>query len=126
MRLDHPRPLNEAERRILDALLAVDFPGVAEIRAQMPHTMVVGRCDCGCPTVSLTVPNDIPASAVHTPIRLAPAEGRVTPIANEPPGDIILFVDNGRMSSLEYVSYVDPAPSEWPPLDRVTVVIIDR
>jgi hypothetical protein len=125
VRFDHPRPLNEAELSILDALLTVDFPGAAAFRAQVPHTMVIGRCDCGCPTVDLSVQLIVPASSVDTPSRLAPVEGRVTPIANEPPGDIILFVDDGRMSCLEYVSFDDPSPSEWPSLGRVTVVRTD-
>jgi hypothetical protein len=30
------------------------------------------------------------------------------------PGDIIVFVDDGLLSCLEYVSYDDPSPAEWP------------
>ena len=125
MRLDDPRLLNEAEKRIMAALLAPDFPGVGELRAQVADALVVGRCDCGCPTVELLVPPDAPSSMVTTHARLAPVEGHVTPIADEPPGDIILFVDDGRMTCLEYVSYDDPAPSEWPTLDRLTVTRTD-
>ncbi|HTW07997.1 MAG TPA: hypothetical protein VME46_10820 [Acidimicrobiales bacterium] len=46
-------------------------------------------------------------------------------MAGEPPGDIILFVDDGRLSCLEYVSYDEPSPAEWPPLDRVRVMRTD-
>jgi hypothetical protein len=125
MQFDQPRPLNEAERRTLDVLLAPEFPGVAELRAQLPHAQVIGKCDCGCPTVDLHVPPDVPRSDVVTRSRLAPVEGRVAPVGDEPPGDIILFVDDGRLSYLEYVSYDDPSPSEWPPLDRVTVTVVE-
>ncbi len=118
VRLEHPRPLNEGERRILDLLLDADFHGAKELRFQVLHATVVERCDCGCPTVDLEVPEAIPASPVETPIRLAPVEGRVTPLGAEPIADIILFVDQGRMTCLEYVSYQDIPPSEWPSPDR--------
>jgi hypothetical protein len=121
MQLDSPRPLNEAEHQVLDALLANEFPGAPELREQVPHVMVVEQCDCGCPTVNLYVPEGIPSSPVKTRSRLAPVEGHVIPIGEEPIGDIILFVDEGKMTSLEYVSYVDPAPTEWPDLGRITI-----
>ena len=123
--LDEPRPLSKPERLILEALLTLDFPGVAELRAQISRVQVVGACDCGCPTIDLEVPMDVAASPVETRARLAPVEGRVIPLAAEPPGEIILFVDGGRLSCLEYVSYDDPSPSEWPSLDRVTLVCND-
>lgn len=125
MKFDEPRSLSEAERLVLDALLAADFPGAAELRAQLARVQVVGKCDCGCPTVDLAVPPDVPVSPVKTRARLVPVEGRVSPLAGEPPGDIILFVDDGRLSYLEYVSYDDPSPAEWPSLDRVTLVRTD-
>jgi hypothetical protein len=93
---------------------------------QIEHATIVAKCDCGCPTVDLAVPDEVPRSPVQTPNRLAPVEGRVHPVAEEPVADIILFVDDGRLSCLELVTYVDPAPSEWPPLDRVTVERSDR
>jgi len=125
MKLDEPRSLSEPERLVLGALLAPDFPGAAELRAQLTRVQVIGKCDCGCPTVDLAVPPDVAPSPVTTRARLAPVEGRVTPVAGEPPGDIILFVDDGRLSCLEYVSYDEPSPAEWPPLDRVRVMRTD-
>lgn len=93
---------------------------------QVQHATVVGTCDCGCPTVDLVVPSEIPRSSVEAPNRLAPVEGRVRPIADEPQADIILFVDDGCLSCLELVSYDDPAPTEWPSLDRVTILQTGR
>jgi hypothetical protein len=121
VRFVEPRPLSDAEQRILGALLSPEFPGVTELRAQVPHTQVIGKCDCGCPTVDLFVSPEVPRSDVVTRSRLTPVEGRVRPVGDEPPGDIILFVDDGRLSCLEYVSYNNPPPSEWPALDRVAV-----
>jgi hypothetical protein len=121
LRFKVARPLSEAELGVLNALLAHDFSGVEQLRAQLPHVQVVGKCDCGCPTVELRVPEGIAASPVTTDSRLAPVEGNVRPAVDGPPGNIILFVDDGRMTSLEYVSYADPPPKEWPPLGRITI-----
>ena len=114
------RPLNASELRMLSGLLDHDFPGAPELRAQVPYLSVVRRCGCGCPTVEFTVSSEAPRSPVEAPNRLAPIEGRVTPKDDEPTADIILFDDAGRLTSLEYGSYNDSPPEDWPPLDRVT------
>lgn len=121
MRVDPPRPLSETERAVLGALLAPWFPGVEELRAQVPHARVISTCDCGCPTVDMSVASQVPASPVTTRSRLAPVEGTVRPITSEPVASIILFVGEGRLRSLELVSYDERAPTEWPPLERITV-----
>lgn len=113
------RSLSASELRMLNGLLDHDFPGAAELRAQVPHLSVVGRCSCGCPTVEFSVSPDAPRSPVETPTQLVPIEGRVTAKDDEPTADIILFVDDGRLASLEYVSYSDSSPDDWPSPDRV-------
>jgi hypothetical protein len=124
VKFDQPRALNADERLILGALLAPDFPGSSELRDQVRDAKVVGKCDCGCPTVDIEVSRSATRSSVVVRDRLAPYEGRVVPEADEPSGDIILFVDDGYLSCLEYVSYSDPSPTQWPPLDRVQVSLI--
>ena len=34
-----------------NVLLAIELPGAAELRIQAAKARVVGRCECGCPTV---------------------------------------------------------------------------
>jgi hypothetical protein len=51
VKLDAPRPLTDRERSVLGFLLDSDFDGVDELRAQSTSAFVVGRCDCGCPTI---------------------------------------------------------------------------
>ncbi|NGY61586.1 hypothetical protein G7043_21900 [Lentzea sp. NEAU-D13] len=46
-----PRPLTQRERRVLDALLSVDFDGVENLRCQAQDVVVVGACGCGCPSI---------------------------------------------------------------------------
>jgi hypothetical protein len=114
-----PRPLTQAESAVLALLLEVEFPAVDALRVQASSAAVVGGCDCGCPSIAFTVPDDAPL-ALGLTSRLAPVEGVVSPQDDSVPGEIILFVDDGRLSYLEYV-YYDAPPTEWPALDRISV-----
>ncbi|PZS34728.1 MAG: hypothetical protein DLM59_04240 [Pseudonocardiales bacterium] len=124
MTVDDPRRLISAESAVLALLLSVEFPGVDALRVQARSAAVVGGCDCGCPSIALSVPADAPlASGLSS--RLAPAEGVVSPLGEGVPGEIILFVDDGRLSYLEYV-YCDAPPTRWPSLDRISVRVRTR
>lgn len=125
MRLETPRPLSEAEKHVLTKMLSIDFPGAEELRSQVSRALVVGKCDCGCPTVDIEVEPGVSPSPVRARHRLTPVEGRVKPLGGEPTADIILFVDDGRLACLEYVAYSDPAPSGWPHPDRIRVLRLD-
>src|SRR3954470_14679554 len=46
---------------------------------------VVGRCDCGCPSIDISVPEAVPSAAL--PDGVVPAELRVTSVDDEPEGD---------------------------------------
>jgi hypothetical protein len=88
------RALDAAERAVLDQLLNSEFHGARELRDQLVDVQVVGCCDCGCPSIHLDASRDHPQAPVSD--GLAPAELRVTPLADEPEGDVILFVEDGR------------------------------
>jgi hypothetical protein len=107
------------ERRIVDAILGIDFPGVEVLREQAREMRVVGGCGCGCPTVYFEPRVDAPTVAYEHdgPV---PAEGDV---ATDPPGQILLFTSQGRLSSLEYVFVSDDPPREWPRPAQLTVAI---
>jgi hypothetical protein len=102
--IDQPRSLTEPERRVLDALLAPDFDGVEDLRAQALVVEVIGGYDCGCPTIYFVVPpNARPSDAVATG-RRAPVEARVMNGSMELGDVILLFVDDG----------LSPCLSSWP------------
>jgi hypothetical protein len=109
------RALDDAERAVLRRLLAADFDGVAELRAQADRANVAGRCACGCPSIELTVPDDVPRSAC--PAGPAPVEGRAGTHA------IILLLDDGRLSYLELVHVDDHPPRTWPAAADVSLVV---
>ncbi|MEV4601815.1 hypothetical protein AB0K15_30985 [Amycolatopsis sp. NPDC049253] len=119
MKIDPPRPLTAKERAILDLVLSPDFAGAAELRHQSTSAVVVGRCACGCPSVDLRTEDSAPIARPGS--RLVPSELEVLPSGDEPPGQVILFTDGGRLSYLEYVWFGEPS-TEWPELSRVRVV----
>lgn len=97
-----PRPLTAGERRLLDALLAHDFPGAGELRAQARTVRAVRGCACGCGTIDLITDGASPASVADSPV---PVEGVIGDS-----GGVILFLTEGRLGSLEVYSYGDPLP----------------
>ena len=110
-----PRPLTTNERGLLDALLAHDFPGAPELRAQLDRTTATPGCTCGCGTLDLHVPAD----AVLAPAGgAAPVEGTVVGPDGRPVGGVLLFVEEGRLARLDISSYGDPLRAPAP--DRVT------
>jgi hypothetical protein len=124
VKIDPPRPLNDGEHAVLSFLLGPEFNGVKELRAQVIGARVIGKCDCGCPTVDIEVDANAPSSALIGP--LAPVEVQVSPVGNEPAGEIILFLKNGRLDSMEYVYYSDRPPTHWPALDHLSIVQTER
>jgi hypothetical protein len=118
-----PRQLTHAERGVLALLLSQDFPGVEELRAQTGEVVVVGRCDCGCPSVALARP-DRPRPRSRS--ALTPIEGRVGGVHGAPPIELLLFAGDGELTYLELVWYGESAPDTWPSLDEIELVEIDR
>jgi hypothetical protein len=99
------RPLTTTERALLDALLDDEFDGVAELRVQAPHASASTGCECGCVTIDLHVPDDLPiSSAAGT----ASIEGTVVDGDGTPLGGALLFIEDGRLAGLEVHSLEEP------------------
>ena len=107
------RPLSEVERQVLDLMLGVDFPGATELRVQAELARVVRGCDCGCPTVDLVVGDDVPLAVVTS---RTPVNAVVDDVVG---GGLIVFVDDGRLSGLEFYAAADPMPREFPTLEQI-------
>jgi hypothetical protein len=117
VKVDPPRLLNDDERAVLSLLLQPEFSGVEELRRQVAGLRVIWQCDCGCPTINFQIAGDAPSAAFS---EVSPVELRVSPEGGEPTGDIILFLKNAQLSSLEYVYYTDQPPDRWPMRDRLS------
>jgi len=83
---------------------------------------VVGRCDCGCPTVDIAVPHTMPPSLEQVGPGPLPFEGVVRPREDDSEGGILLFAQGGYLSCLEYYTNYDPSPDDWPELARIEIV----
>lgn len=89
MKFDPPRALNPAELLMLDLVLSSDFAGADELREQGESALVVGGCDCGCPSVYLWARGGAGAASLDS--RLVPCELEVRLADDEPPGQVVLF-----------------------------------
>jgi hypothetical protein len=110
------RPLSEREAATLRYLLSVSDPRVDALRGQADVASVVDKCECGCATVALEV--DCGAATASALAEGRPAiEARTRPEEAEPPVELLLFLKEGWLSSLEIAWYDENLPSEFPPLD---------
>ena len=110
-----PRSLSSHERALLDLLLAQDFSGVEELRAQARSVRVRGLHN-DLPTIVLleVVDSEAPRAAVaHT----VPVEARVR--GSDPPQEVLLFVKEGLLDSIELVDYGNAERPELPSVDAV-------
>ncbi|WP_336212560.1 hypothetical protein [Nonomuraea sp. LPB2021202275-12-8] len=108
------RHLSAEEQAVILALLAQDFPGAEELRAQIPSALVTGHCGCGCATVDLR-PGTGPR-ALSSPVQ----DGLLVSASAHGGGDgVLLFVEDGHLSCLEIYT-IDDEPASLPcPADLV-------
>ncbi|MEU7565174.1 hypothetical protein AB0A99_04025 [Streptomyces fradiae] len=102
-------PLPADAAATLRALLAGPDPVSGALRAQIPHARVTGRCGCGCVTLDLAVDRTA----------VAPAPERGNPAADAwyaMPDDagVMVFADDGYLSSLELYSASGDPLTTWP------------
>ncbi|WP_084259587.1 hypothetical protein [Microtetraspora malaysiensis] len=96
------RHLSVEEQAVILALLAQDFPGADELRAQVPSAVISGRCACGCATVDLragTEPRALTSPVQYGVLISAAVRGRSD--------GALLFVEEGHLSRLEVYSIED-------------------
>jgi hypothetical protein len=98
--------MTRAESELLEAFLAHDFPGVEALRAQIPGLIAKRGCKCGCGTIDLIPQGEhLPKSSVRD---LLPVSGHVRDENGDAVGGVIIFVDDGLLSTLEVYWYDQP------------------
>jgi len=109
VRFESPRPMTERETEILALLLAGDDSRLEPLRAQAAAAMVRSGCGCGCATIDfdLDARGALPASPVAR-FQLHASSRESLGAAGADPWGAILFVDEGRLASLELVWYERP------------------
>jgi hypothetical protein len=110
-----PRPLSDRESALLDLLLRDDFPGVEALRVQRETVRVKGLWrDLGGIVLLEVADAAAPrANVVHT----VPVEARVR--GADPPREVLLFVKQGALDSIELVDHSGNDPQELPDVRAV-------
>ncbi|WP_433521179.1 hypothetical protein ACQPZ2_27955 [Nocardia pseudovaccinii] len=115
-----PRALNELESGVVTKLLSSGAAGAGEFLSQIPFAQVVATWGVGSPSVDLAVlPGAAQASGSTDGIF---ASGAVTDRNGAPVGEVILWVENGRLSGIEYAWYTDVRPRALPEPARIEVL----
>lgn len=104
------RALNPRERDALEALLAAEFAGAAELRAQARTVLAVNDAL----VVDLVVDASLPEAAVGHRV---PVQAAVDGAGHD--GGLILYVDDGRLSALEYWGVTEEQPGGFPPASAI-------
>lgn len=100
------RALRPRERAALDTLLAAEFAGVGELRAQAETALAANDTL----VVDLIVDSSLPKAVVSHRV---PVEAPVDGAGYD--GGLILYVDDGRLSALEYWWVTEEPPNGFPP-----------
>jgi hypothetical protein len=111
------RPLTDRERQIAARVLGgAHLPGTGDLLAQLPTAVVTG----GTATVlDLQVPPTTPRATLDDgPL---PIETTVTAANGEILGEILIWVNKGHLSGLEFAWVTDEAPTEWPLPEQITL-----
>ncbi|MCT2586649.1 hypothetical protein [Actinophytocola gossypii] len=108
------RPLRDRERRVAAKILSA-AAGTDELVAQLP----VARVRSGAVTfLNLAVPAEVPHASV--PDGPLPVSAVVNDPDGHPLGEIIVWVEGGLLSALEYAWVTDEEPGEWPAPEHVS------
>jgi hypothetical protein len=111
-----PRPLSDREIATLDLMLGIDDPRLDPLREQARNLVVTWECTCGCATVNFDVDRNRTAAAVDLCNPVTETQVRA-PYDREDFCELILFLEDGWLSSLEIVWYAKPIP-EVPPVSE--------
>ena len=112
------RHLTDTERAALDAMLLLEFDGVAELRKQAQHARARRSCGCGCGTIALEV-DKTAAPRSSTDHGVAPVDADFGDETEET-GGLILFLDDGWLAELE-VWYVGDDPVAMPDASKLRI-----
>jgi hypothetical protein len=122
----YPRPLTDRERATLEFVLSVDDPRAEPLRAQAHTALVESVCACGCATITLRVDRSTGMpSTFRSPAINAFKQGMLDGPLDAEPYELLLFLDDGWLGSLELVWYGDKPIPDFPELSTFEAPEID-
>ncbi|OKJ94568.1 hypothetical protein AMK26_32620 [Streptomyces sp. CB03234] len=113
--------MNASERGVVELILAQDFPGAAELRAQIDFAEVVAQWAEGSVSVDLRVREGAPRSAGVSGV--IPVDATVLDTSGSLIGEILLWATDGYLSAIEYAWYGDEPPSVLPEPDLISIEV---
>lgn len=114
------RELSRAEREVLEFVVSAGFEGADRLRAQLPRCRVVAIWAAGQPSVDLAVPGTVAAARI--PDGVLPSGAEVRDSAGRYLGEVLVWVENGYLSALEYAWVTDEAPDRLPDISMLKLV----
>ena len=120
VRFDPPRPMTPREAEVLALMLARNDAALEALRAQASVARVRSMCGCGCATIDFDFDFDAQGALPAAPVarfQLHASSRESLAAAGADPWGVILFVDEGRLASLELVWYVRPIGTFPPATD---------
>ncbi|MFE7122458.1 hypothetical protein ACFU99_44250 [Streptomyces sp. NPDC057654] len=114
-----PRPMSSGERDVVELILANEFPGAVELRAQVDFVQVVAKWGIDSASVDLLVLEGAPRSPGVTGV--IPVDATVMDEAASLFGEILLWAVDGYLSAIEYAWYGDEPPSTLPDIAMITI-----
>jgi hypothetical protein len=97
--------------------LSATFDGVQQLRQQVDLASAV---DGASPGLDLSVPGSTPAAS--RPDGLAPVRADVLDARGDYIGELLLWLRDGRLDSVEYAWITDEPPSQLPELAQLRLV----
>jgi hypothetical protein len=115
--------LSTGERSVVELFLANEFPGVAELRAQVDLVQVIAQWGVDSASVDLRVLEGAPRSPRATGV--IPVDATVVDESGSLFGEILLWVTDGYLSAIEYAWYGDEPPSTLPDITMISIEVRD-
>ncbi|WP_143047127.1 hypothetical protein [Amycolatopsis xylanica] len=103
--------MSQAERDVLHRVLSERFDGHEQLLAQVDEAEVTALWDHGSVSVDLRVPAARGGTARSGPI---PVRALVNDESGDLLGEVLVWVNDGKLAALEYAWYGDDMPSSWP------------
>ena len=107
-----PRPLNAAERAVLVRILSREFPGSAELLAQVDRAEATAQWYENALSVDIRVPGEAPVPTGTSGV--VPVETSVTDENGQLVGEVLVWAAHGVLAALEYATYTDERPAVLP------------
>jgi hypothetical protein len=113
-----PRSLSAGEGAVVELILANEFHGAAELRAQFDLVRVVAEWGVDSVSGDLLVLKSASRSPVGSGV--VPVDATVVDEFGSPFGEILLWVTDGYLSAIEYAWYGDESPTAFPDVALIT------